>query len=176
MRSVYILSITLVALFGCSAGATGDERDKQSEQSVTAEIFSPYGLLGVGIGDTPEAVSEKLGAPSKVVDEEHIYDSQLEGIDHRLYVNYDDGAVFEITLDIFPKDSLKLKERYDQLVSMMDERFQKSSPADGYATWDTGSPTGRLIEVTLADESMENGAPLLMLNFLENYDRSYNAE
>jgi|GEM_PF-3833054 len=178
MRKTTISTLVVVVglmLYSCGATVEDGATTHSQQENTLASIFSDYGLLNANIGDSLIMVKKKLGAPSAVQDEELSYPGQLNGMDRTLYANFDQGRLYEITLDIFPSDSTALKATFDELKEIMDERFQSSNPAPGYITWKTGSANGRLIEVTLSDESLEYEAPLLMLNFMENYDRTFNA-
>jgi hypothetical protein len=138
------------------------------------ELYTGELIIGTGIGDDLEAVIKSKGEPDKREHDELIYHGRFSnGLEYVHFVNMDDGEVFEITVDMMSKNDSINDALFDQLVAAMDERYQKSRPADGFATWKAPSPSGKLVEVSLVDESMEIGSPMIMLNYLENYERTF---
>jgi hypothetical protein len=177
MRTLLYSALVLLCISSCtSPSETQEEADDvvladsvawQQKVMTKNEILSTH--LGQEISDF---IARKT--PATIIDgEEYSLDGHLEnGMAFSFFVSADNGKIYEMNLDLFP-DSAQLGKVFQELLTHMDSLYKPSYPTDGYATWRRASSKGKLVEVTLADVSLEMGRPSIMINHLEHEDRIF---
>lgn len=177
MRSFFLYSCLLLFLCQCASDQGNSNQEvieiDSLDNSWKEKIVSQDEILSTHIGqDLEDFIARK--APVAVIEgEEYLMEGSLEnGVPFSFYVSADKGKIYEMNLDLFP-DSTALNSTFQDLLLYLDSLYHPSHPTDGYATWRKASAKGTLIEVTLADVSLEMGRPSIMINQLEHVERIY---
>jgi len=168
--TVPLLAILFLAT-ACESGSQGETGVSPSLENQVQDA----GVFGLVIGmDSSEVYSPSFFDQMDLSDSEYRFEGEWsKAMGMTMYLTLDKGRVYEITLDMECTTTSANDSLFQIFQGRLDELYGKSHPAPGYATWSTGSRTGRLVEVSLVDESFELGRPRIMMNWLEHYDRKY---
>lgn len=172
-----LLLMALILSQGCGTEQPSEKRTESFEETKAIPwertVFTSDAMLSITLGQdlkpfiatySPSTIEEQL---------QYSFEGTLEnGLPFSYYVTVDNDRIYEMSMDIYP-DKEGLPSLFQDIRLHFDTLYHKSRPADGYATWTRASENGRLVEVTLSDESLEMGRPTLMVNQLEHVDRDY---
>lgn len=157
----------------------------------------PLLLLMVACQNSPaeaDPVTEILGSSANDFREVNIGDSQTEVLakeqEHVVYkmpeeltcripsalkkstqyeitYGFGEDGLYLIELEVFPGTEKDKLELFDLFKGYYDHRYGESSLDDGFTMWQTFSHRGTDVEITMVDESKEQGRPYLSINFYE---------
>jgi hypothetical protein len=177
MRTLFYYAFILFCISSCTSPSEPHEEaaDVVLANSVAwqEKVMTKNEILSTHLGqEITDFIAQN--SPATIVEgEEYSLDGHLEnGMAFSFFVSADHGKVYEMNLDLFP-DSSQHEKVFHDILTQMDSLYKPSHPADGYATWRRASSKGKLVEVTLADISLEMGRPSIMINHLEHEDRIF---
>lgn len=173
MRILKLFSL-LFLIVGVYACAT--EQPKQDEVLVEFDSIlrkDTTGLIrGSAMGDLPEDVlSREEGTPvvnsDTLVEYGYSYNLITGKTDARLYYAFDEFGLFEIQIDMFPETEDEAKDLRSEIEDELTAKYGKSKELGSLKRWTTFSRSNSLVEITLSNESADQGKPFISLNYLE---------
>jgi len=173
----FLSLLIVIFLIGCSPSSTEPSSEENASEldsvAWTQKVFSREEMLSTFIGEDLETFKKSHSPTTLEEAVSYNTEGQLEnGMLFSFYVTAEQGKIYELSMDIFPKKE-ELAGTFSQLLMHYDSLYHPSHPADGYATWRRASANGNLVEITLADVSIEMGRPAIMVNQLEHEGRFY---
>lgn len=83
------------------------------------------------------------------------------------YYNFDLYGLFEMQFDIFPQSDKDANLVFRAMKSKCTMLFGRPQPAPAGWSYTTYSPSNRIVEITLGNETPDAGRPFVSLNLLE---------
>lgn len=143
--------------------------------SEKADVLTP--VIGSGhfrgnaIGDTYEKVLKQVADDNIVVNDGFNIncETQMDAAEVSVRYEFDDEVLYSIQADIFLPDTAQLRTFQSDLVANYNERYGTMTEESGFLVWRDRTKAGTEVELTLADESIEFGRPMLSLT-IYNFD------
>jgi len=143
--------------------------------SEKADVLTP--ILGSGhfrgntIGDKYDKVLKQVANDNIVVNDGFNIncETQVDAAEVSVRYEFDDEELYSIQADIFLPDTSALRVFQTDLVESYNERFGAMTEESGFLVWRDRTRSGSEVELTLADESIEFGRPMLSLT-IYNFD------
>lgn len=162
MRHLFPILLLLVA---CTS-------QPKEENPITEILGSAEGdFRGVNIGDSQvEVLAKEQDHVVYTMPEEltcRIPSQLKESTHYEISYGFGEGGLYLIELDVFPGTDNEKKELFELFKSYYDQRYGESSVEDGFSMWQTFSHRGTDVEISIIDESIEQGKPYLSITFYE---------
>lgn len=129
-------------------------------------------LRGVSIGDDAERVLRvDPGESLYTMPDQIVYRLPLdEGGSTWYEINYNlnERGVYDIALEIFPKDSTEHQSISGDLLHLYQEKYGPPMKQDGFFTWKVMSEEDRIITVSLTDTLTDQDKPIIRVHFRES--------
>lgn len=169
------LGLPILIVLIIATACVRESKETLGRKEVLEHQIEGAGIFGVVIGMDSAQIAPPTFSNlfNKSGEEYRFQGSWSESIGLTMYLTLDKGKVYEITLDMECPTESANDSLFEVLLGQLDGIYGASHPAPGYATWSTSSDAGRLVEVSLVDESFELERPRIMMNWLEHYDRKY---
>jgi hypothetical protein len=174
------LVLILIALSLSIACGSEEKPEDSANESLENDVlpwertvFTNDAMLSITLGQDLQTFLATYSPSAIEEDVQYSFEGTLQnGLPFSYYVTAENDRIYEMSMDIYPEKN-ELPVLFNKLRIHFDSLYHKSRPTDGYATWKRASDNGRLVEVTLSDESLEMRIPTIMVNQLEHVDRDY---
>lgn len=162
-QRAYLLLLLLVA----ACAAPGDKTNSAEEILRSGKGGD---FRGINIGDQKDQVVIKEGGRTVYeMPDELVYRIGSEGHDSAWYeisYNFNQEGLYDIMLEIFPKDEGELKELRNDFIAFYLDKYGDCEYRDGYCQWRTMTENGHIVNIVLTD-STASQRPCLKVNFAE---------
>jgi len=127
---------------------------------------------GVNIGDKPSDVvgREEVNSVYSMPDE-LVYRMESDGEDSTWYeisYNFNEAGLYNIKLEVFPKNEMHLKLFKDDFVRYYKEKYGDCKYNNGYCEWRAMTTNGHLVNISLTDSLIIKSRPCIKITFNES--------
>lgn len=155
-----------IALLACQE----NNNSNAAEDIVRADQGGDF--RGVNIGDERDVVMSMENAETvHSMPDELIYRVYPNGTDSAWYditYNFDNQGLYDISLDVFPKDSSGMQSLKQNFINYYKERYGECKQSNGFCAWRALTSNGHIVDIYLTDSLRMEGRPRLRVNFNES--------
>lgn len=127
---------------------------------------------GANIGDNPRQVEGSEGVNSVYsMPDELVYRMESDGEDSTWYeisYNFNEAGLYNIQLEVFPKNETHLKLYKDDFVRYYKEKYGDCKYVNGYCEWRAMTNNGHLVNISLTDSLIVKSRPCIKISFNES--------
>jgi hypothetical protein len=159
-------------LIACSLlVACNDEPSEELNAKLILKNSEQGDFRGINIGDRPEDVKNIEDAETVYsMPDELVYRIPPNTKDSTWYeisYNFNEQGLYDINLEIFPKDESGLGAMKQDFVGHYIEKYGECTMQNGYCTWRAMTENGHIVSITLTDSLSNNTRPRIKINFNE---------
>ncbi len=127
---------------------------------------------GINIGDNAQDVAGSEGVNSVYsMPDELVYRMESDGEDSTWYeisYNFNEAGLYNIQLEVFPKNETHLKLYKDDFVRYYKEKYGDCKYVNGYCEWRAMTNNGHLVNISLTDSLIVKSRPCIKISFNES--------
>lgn len=158
-------AIFILMFFSCAN--TVEERCTKNSEKLKGGDFR-----GINIGDGVSDVAGSEGVNSVYnMPDELVYRMESDSEDSTWYeisYNFNEAGLYNIQLEVFPKNETHLKLYKDDFVRYYKEKYGDCKYVNGYCEWRAMTNNGHLVNISLTDSLIVKSRPCIKISFNES--------